>query len=345
MTDETQLEQRIQTICLLILTTVAVATALLWLRPVMIPFVLAVFFTLGLSPLVDLQTRRLRFPRWLAVLVTLILALALLVGIGVLVTTSATRLAANAGAYREQLAELVARASRTLPLERLGIDPRTYTETLLDVPVETVTGMLVSTTNAIIDIASKGFLMLIYVVFLLVGGAVGESRVGGTWSEVESRIKGYIVVKTLLSAATGVAVGVVLAMLGVDLAMVFGLMAFLLNFIPSIGSVIATLLPLPVVVVSPEISATAATLAIVIPGAIQFTIGNVLEPKLMGDELDLHPVTILLALVLWGMLWGVVGMLLAAPITAMMKILFERLELTAPIADLLAGRVDRLRNA
>lgn len=340
---EAQLEQRIQTICLLILSTVAVATALLWLRPVMIPFVLAVFFTLGLSPLVDLQMRRLHFPRWLAVLLTLVLALALLAGVGVLVTTSATRLAANAGAYRDQLAELVARASRTLPLERLGIDPETYTNTLLDVPVETVTGMLVSTTNAIIDIASKGFLMLIYVVFLLVGGAVGESHVGGTWSEVETRIKGYIAVKTLLSAGTGIAVGFVLALLGVDLAMVFGLLAFLLNFIPSLGSIIATLLPLPVVVVSPEISTTAAILAIAIPGAIQFSIGNVLEPMFMGDELDLHPVTILLALVLWGMLWGVVGMLLAAPITAMMKIMFERLELTAPIADVLAGRLDRLR--
>jgi len=344
MTDA-QLEQRIQTICLLILTTVAVAVALLWLRPVMIPFVLAVFFTLGLSPLVDLQTRRLHFPRWLAVLVTLILALALLVGIGALVTTSATRLAANAGAYRDQLAELVSRASNALPLERTGIDPETYTDTLLDVPVETVTGMLVSTTNAIIDIVSRGFLMLIYVAFLLIGGAVGKTDMKGTWAEVEGRIKGYIVVKSLLSGATGIAVGFILTMLGVDLAMVFGLLAFLLNFIPSIGSVIATLLPLPVVVVSPEISATAATLAILVPGAIQFTIGNVLEPNLMGDELDLHPVTILLALVLWGMLWGVVGMLLAAPITAMMKILFERLELTAPIADLLAGRLDRLRNA
>ena len=70
--------------------------------------------------------------------------------------------------------------------------------------------------------------------------------------------------------------------------------------------------------------------------------GSVMEPKIMGESLDLHPVSIILALMVWGMLWGIVGMLLATPLTAIIKILLERLELTAPIGDLLAGRLDRL---
>jgi AI-2 transport protein TqsA len=113
----------------------------------------------------------------------------------------------------------------------------------------------------------------------------------------------------------------------------------LLNFIPNLGSIIATLLPLPVVLMNPEVSSTTAVLAFVLPALIQFTIGNVIEPNVMGSSLELHPVTILLALVLWGTIWGIVGMLLATPITAAMKILFERLELTAPVANLLAGRL------
>jgi AI-2 transport protein TqsA len=157
--------------------------------------------------------------------------------------------------------------------------------------------------------------------------------------EIESRIERYVALKALLSGATGILVGGVLAVLGIDLAMVFGLFAFLLNFIPSIGSVVATLLPLPVVLVSPDVSLGTAVLAIAIPGAIQFGIGNVLEPKLMGDALDLHPITILMALIVWGMLWGIVGMLLATPITAIMRMLFERLEMTRPLANLLAGRI------
>ena len=99
-------------------------------------------------------------------------------------------------------------------------------------------------------------------------------------------------------------VGTVLAVLGIDLALVFGLFAFLLNFIPSVGSLIATLLPLPIVLMSPDVSVLVAVLAIGVPGGIQFTIGNVLEPKIMGDALDLHPVAILMALILWGMLWA-----------------------------------------
>jgi len=122
-------------------------------------------------------------------------------------------------------------------------------------------------------------------------------------------------------------------------------MAFLLNFIPSIGSIVATLLPLPVVLVSPDVSGLTIILALVLPGAVQMFIGNVVEPKVMGDELDLHPVTILLSLMIWGAIWGIVGMLLATPIVAVMKIFFERSELTRPVADLLAGRLDRLGEA
>ena len=102
-----------------------------------------------------------------------------------------------------------------------------------------------------------------------------------------------------------------LSALGVDLALVFGLFAFLLNFIPNIGSVIATLLPLPVVMFNPEITPSTAALALTLPAAVQLTIGNFIEPKLMGTSLDLHPVSILMALVVWGTLWGIVGMLLA----------------------------------
>ena len=143
--------------------------------------------------------------------------------------------------------------------------------------------------------------------------------------------------QTLISMATGLLVGGVLTLLDVPLAMVFGLFAFLLNFIPSIGSIIATLLPVPVVLVSPEVSSGAATLAIALPAAIQFVVGNIISPKVMGDSLQLHPVTILLALTVWGSLWGIVGMLLATPITAVMRMLLERLEATRPLARLMAG--------
>lgn len=334
-------DQRIQTVCLFALATVAVAAALYWLQAVMVPFVLSLFIALGLSPLIDLQTNKLRMPRWLAVVVTLLVAIALLVLVGVLITTSANRLAANAFTYQAQVRGLIDGFVERFPLEQYGVDPTEF----LRLPLQTISTVAVNIANAFVSLVSQGAIVLIFLMFLLLGGSATDQPLGGMWTEVESRVKRYIVFKFILSGITGVLVGFILRMLGVDFAGAFGLMAFLLNFIPSIGSVVATLLPLPVVLVSPDVSGLTVILALALPGAVQMTIGNVIEPKVMGDELDLHPVTILLALMIWGAIWGVVGMLLATPITAVMKILFERSELTRPVADLFAGRLDHLRGA
>ena len=100
---------------------------------------------------------------------------------------------------------------------------------------------------------------------------------------------------------------------------------------------ISTLLPLPILLLNPEIGLGTGLAAILIPGTIHFGIGNVVEPLVMGDSLELHPVAILVALMVWGVLWGVVGMLLATPITAVMRILFGRMTQTRPLAQLLSG--------
>ena len=118
------------------------------------------------------------------------------------------------------------------------------------------------------------------------------------------------------------------------------LLAFLLNFIPSIGSIVATLLPLPVVLFNPEIGTTTAVLAIAVPGVIQLVLGNVVDPLVMGESLDLYPVAIVLSLILWGMIWGAVGMLLAAPIAAILKLLLERLELGPMVERINAAEKD-----
>ena len=141
-----------------------------------------------------------------------------------------------------------------------------------------------------------------------------------------------------LLVSLGDAVSASLALLGVDLALLFGFLVFLLNFIPTVGSIVATLLPLPVVLMSPDSTMTTVVLVLAIPGSIQLVIGNVIAPKVLGETLDLHPVTILLALIFWGMLWGIPGMLLATPITAIMKMMFARMELTAPLSNWMAGR-------
>ena len=82
-------------------------------------------------------------------------------------------------------------------------------------------------------------------------------------------------------------------------------------------------------------------LAIILPGTVQMVVGNVIEPKLLGDSLELHPITVLLSLIFWGIIWGIPGMLLAAPITAVLKILLENIEITKPVATLLEGKLPK----
>jgi AI-2 transport protein TqsA len=335
--------QRTQTSCLVVLTVLAVGSALHWLAPVMIPFVLAIFGALILSPLIDFQVKRLRMPRGVAIGVTLALAFLLSGGVATLVSASVSQLAANAAGYQQKAVALVNAGMALLPLERFGIDVATVADPLKKFSMGTLGSMLLGTTNAILEILSNGLLVLIFLLFLLLGASGQGPAPNSTWAQIDARIKRYLVAKGALSAATGLLVGIVLAACGVDLALVFGLFAFLLNFIPSIGSVISTLLPLPVVIASPTLSTTAAVMALAIPGAIQFVIGNFIEPKVMGESLDLHPVAIVMNLIIWGMLWGIVGMLLSTPILVVIKILCEKLESTQWLAALLAGRIDQLR--
>jgi AI-2 transport protein TqsA len=336
-----QTDQRLQTFCLLTLSAIALGAALHWLSSVMVPFVLAIFLAIALSPIINFQVRRLRFPRPLAVLITILLVFLFLAVIGQVVLSSMQQLVANADIYQHRVEEILEEATNSPLLQRLGVNPEEINLVAL-LPSGFVSGALVTATNLSVEILSSGMLVMIFVLFLLIGGRTRKEPTPGIWGEIDTSVKQYVVTKIVLSVTTGVLVGLIFATLGIDFALVFGFLAFLLNFIPTVGSIIATVLPIPVVLLAPEITWVGIVMAIALPGGVQFLIGNVVEPKIMGDSLDLHPVTILVALMLWGVLWGIVGMLLAVPITAVMKLLFQRLEVTQPIAHLMTGRLDKM---
>lgn len=368
----TEQEHHIHTVCLMILAAVASAVTLFWLRTVLVPFVLSLFIYYALVPLVEVQQRHLHLPRWLAIGTTLALTVLLMVMVTRIVTVSVGQLATNADIYEQRLTSLADIAERWLP--QLGLIPEEALQlwTQTQTPAETLAGpdasaasttavnsadllkllgsrisnTLVQVGGALLSLLSQGILILIFIGFMFLGGSGRNpaQQGGGFLGEVEAQIRRYILVKVGVSALTGGFTGLFLWMLGVDLALVFGLFAFLLNFIPSIGSIIATLLPIPVVLLDPDLSLGLLVMALVLPGSAQLLLGNVMEPRLMGRSLDLHPVTVMLTLILWGNIWGIVGMFLATPMTAVVKILMERSEPTRPVAMLMAGRLDFLRD-
>ena len=332
-------EARIQTVCLVILTVLAGGAALYWLESMLVPFVLALFIAIGLNPLVDLLMRRLRLPRTLAVLVTLLVGFCILAAVGVLVSTSVGGLTENADMYQEHWNKLVERIVTMLSLDRFGIDAKNFLSTISGDSSKGLHDLLLSIGSALTNVVSSGAVVLIFLCFFLFGAGGHKHQGQSQWGQIEANVRRYITVKTMLSLTTGVLVGGVLWVLEVPLAIVFGLLAFVLNYVPNVGSIIATALPLPVVLLNPDVSITTAVLAIALPGGVQMVIGNIVEPKLMGKSFDLHAVTVLLALIFWGMLWGVIGMLLAVPITAAIKIILSRHDRTRVLADVLAGRL------
>ena len=337
--DTEERETRIQTTCLLIISAVAIGVVLVLLREVMIPFVLAIFSALALSPLMAFQRRYLRFPNSVAVLTTFLIGFAALSLLGGLLAVSLRQLLANAEVYQQQINQLLDRAMAVA--EGYGVDALTLFDAMAGLQVSSVSGLVAKLTRGIFDILSQGLLVLLFLFFLLLGDTQTTGPRRGVLGEIERRVRRYLVAKTVAAAASGGVLGGTLAFLGVDLALVFGLLAFLLNFIPNIGSLVAIVLPLPVVLVDPEHTLTTVALAVGVPGLADFLIGSLIEPRIVGGSLNLHPATVLISLMVWGMMWGIVGMFLAIPLTAVMQMFLARFEPTAPMAELLAGRLDR----
>lgn len=318
---------------LMIVAVVALAAALVYTREVMVPFVLAIFITVAVAPVVDYQVVRLRIPRVIAVAVAFLLVVAILALLGVLLIFAVQTIVRAAVDYSREVGEMAEQLFAWLNARRVQIDQaRISTELEARLP-----GMITQAAGTATSVITDGFLISVFVIFLLLGRDSFAQR-PPIYREIEETIRGYITTKTAISAVTGLLVWGILWAFGLRMAPLFGLLAFLFNFIPNIGSIIATLLPIPIAFA--QFENHWIVLAVVgLPGTVHMTIGNFVEPRLMGRGLELHPVTVLLALAFWGLLWGIVGMVLAVPIVAALRIVLVHFSSTRALGDLLAGQL------
>ncbi len=152
-----------------------------------------------------------------------------------------------------------------------------------------------------------------------------EEKLAGTFKSITGKIQRYIIFKIVLNMAAGTVATIFLAIFGVDFPIIWGLFIFLFNFIPTIGSAVALALPVVMVLLQFE-SITFAVIIALIIGAIQTVFFNLIEPSVIGKQLNLNPLLILFSVLIWGYIWGVIGMLLAVPLTAIIKIIFSNSE-------------------
>ena len=324
---------RIITGSLFILAVIAVAFILNYTQPIMVPFVMALLIRILIDPIIDFQIDNLRVHRIVAVFVSLCLIVFLFIIIVPFIISSVVTFLKSADDYNSKVLLLLDMIISKLQEYEVNIDRETIRNSLINLPLLDWASAILSNSANII---SKFILVVIMTLFLLLGKNSRETS--SEWNDIIGHVKKYIFTKFITSTATGVLAGIIYWFLGLELAFIFGTLTFILNFIPVIGSVIAVLLPIPIAVLQfPDLSSV--LLIILLPAVVHTIIGNILEPKIFGETFGLHPVTIILSLIFWGMIWGTIGVLLAAPITAIVKITFERFETTKQMARLLEGKI------
>ncbi len=326
-------KNQIITISLFILAVVAVAFALYFTRPIMIPFILALLIRILIDPVIDFQIKNLKVHRAVAIITSIVLIIGSFVIIIPFIVDSLVIFLKSADDYNSKVLLLIESIVVKLQDFNIYINKNIIRESFLSLPFLDWASSALSNGA---DFIAKFFLVVLITLFLL-GSSTNKTK-SPTWINITKQVKKYIFTKFITSLSTGILTGLIYWFLGLDLALIFGTLTFLLNFIPNIGSIIAVLLPLPVAFLQFD-GLTMVVLIITLPSVVHIFIGNILEPKLFGDAFDLHPVTVIVALISWGMLWGVAGMLLAAPLTAIIRISLNQFETTKPFALLLSGKL------
>jgi len=205
-------------------------------------------------------------------------------------------------------------------------------------------------TSAITSIVSSAGLIFIYVLFILLehryfkeklelmsSNPLKRSRINSIVSKIKNDIRAYFFIKTLTSITTWVLSYIVLVLFKVDFALFWGFSIFILNFIPTIGSIIAVTIISIFAAIQFWLNIVLVFLVSILIW-IQFMIWSVIEPKLMWSKLNLSPLVILLSLGLWGSIWGVIWMLLSVPIMVIINIVLSKFDSTKPISILLSEK-------
>jgi predicted PurR-regulated permease PerM len=312
--------------------------------PLLVPFLLALFVAILIaSPFNWLQGRGL--PAGVALLVVLGMLVLVIVLIGTLIGSSVEDFSGNFPAFQERLRQVT--AGLLGRLDKTGVHvPSGHVSAYMD-PAKAMQ-MATNILGGMGNMLTNSFLILVTVVFIMLEAAgfpdkyrlmrrnADESL--AEFSEAIRNINRYMGIKTLTSLATGVLVVVLLLFLGVDYPLLWGVLAFLLNFVPNIGSIIAAI---PAVIQTlVQLGVGAALVVAVGYLVINIVIGTFIEPRYMGKGLGLSTLVVFLSLVFWGWVLGPVGMLLSVPLTIVAKIGLNGYEDTRWVAIMLGPKIE-----
>ncbi|KTD63486.1 AI-2E family transporter [Legionella shakespearei] len=314
-------------------------------RGLLIPIVMSVFIWHLLNT-INSGMKRVplignRFPSWMSMILSLAVVSVLVKILVDIISNNVNEVIAASPRYQENLLTIFN-----------NLDQRYHIKAFADfdsiIKGLSIQNMLVNIYGVFTTLTSSAVLISLYVVFLFVEQHYFSQKMDAFFPQKEHRklvkniishitkdTQTYLGIKTLLSLATATASWVIMKCVGLDFAEFWALLIFFLNYIPNIGAIVATAFPAALALIQfqswwPFLVVTSGIVA------VQFVVGNFLEPRLLGKSLNLSPLVILFALGLWGAIWGILGMFLSVPITVMMMIVFAHFDATRPIAILLS---------
>ncbi len=307
---------------------------------IIVPFLMALFIVIIFKPFANALQKK-GVPSWLALTIIILFILIFISLLVMLITVTVQNFSARMPFYNERLLlqrdNFLALANRY----HLRID-REQLNSFFD-PGK-IMGFVAGALRSFSDILSNGLLILITIIFIFIESNIFHRKLQFVvkdehklryFREINEQLNHYMLIKSITSAATGLVLGGVLAVAGIDYALLWGVIAFMLNYIPSIGSLIAAIPPIILTLV--QFGAPQALLVTLLFAGVNFLIGSIIEPRLMGKGLGLSILIIFVSLIFWGYILGPVGMFLALPLTLVIKIILHSQPETRWISVLLGN--------
>ena len=323
-----------------VLVLVAVGVVLKFAGPVILPLIIAWLLSYLIGPVVNFMTQR-KIPATLAVFVIIVVLLGIFYLSGTFLYSRFSAFVAAYPKYHDRMTELIAMVSARWNLE---FDPFAGINW-----GQNIGRILVTFSQSIFGFVSKLVLVLIFLFFILLGkpffrykilksfSADDADQIAGIAFSITAQIRRYLGLQFIISGTTGVLVWFALTLIGVDFAVTWGALAFFLNFIPAVGSIVASIPPIVLALVQFYPSLWPGVITGFALLTIQLGMGNGIAPKVLGDQLNLSPVVVLLSLMFFGWLWGIVGALLSVPIAAAIKIVCENIQTLHPISVMMGS--------
>ena len=330
-------------IFLIVITVVIVC---IYAQSIIIPFILAILFWFLIRVIKKLLSKVNaigKLPRWILTLFSTIVLLGFLVFAGTMISKNIAELSRTLPEYQANVHKMTEAINEQFDIDIMSLAG----DFAKDLNFGTLLSALLS---ALTSLFGNTFTVLLYLLFLLLEEPIFPKKLKAMYPEkekydhmnnlvgkIDHSIGNYIALKTVISLLTGILSYIALLFIGIDAPLFWSFLIFILNFIPTIGSLIATLFPAMFAILQFG-EFTPGILVLSVVGTIQLIVGNLVEPKVMGNTLNISPLVVFLTLAIWGVIWGISGMLLSVPITVILIIIMSEFQGTRPIAILLSQR-------